>query len=125
MSNVNFSTRRSLAAMDEIFVFLEANEGVIAKQIEAAVGMSCARCNVFLNQMRKQGRILSSGGANSHNGRQASTWSVNADYVPADVQEDHDEFEMRVTVRKKWKPNHVRDLLDCFLFGVPAAMVPA
>lgn len=123
MANVNFTTTRSIEVMDRIFAFIEANDGAFAKQIEDGVELSTARCNVFLNHMRSVKRICSIvKGAKTDTGRKATTWSVNKDYESDMSLQDYDDLPVRVTVRKKWPPNHVRDFLDCFLFGVPAAM---
>lgn len=95
-------------------------------QVIAATGLASSRARNYLQHLVSIGRVYQLAPYKAEStGRRAALWALGtAPDAPAPQEAiiEADDLPPIVVVIQQWKPNHVRSELDCFFFGVPAAM---
>lgn len=93
-----------------------------------AIGRHHRTGGTYIRHLEATGQIVCVQPAVLSGGRwTAAVWALGdgAAPLPVDDGDEVDSLPRVIVVRKQWEPNHVRMPMDCFLFGVPAAMARA
>lgn len=119
-----FATLRAVAIIEQIAAFMSKNGSATLPELAAITGKHRNTIGEYLNHMRRQGSAHCVTPSASYQGgttqaRWANGKGDGCKSIPLGGVRRH------VVIRKEWEPNHRRNTLDCYLFGVPAAMQTA
>lgn len=124
-SYYKFTSEKSVRAIARITNFVAENEQATVGQIAEAMKMSKTTIAAYLKHLIAQKEMRCS----SPSLRLPDGAWIAALYALANDGQSASSLDrdpQQVVVRtQKWKPNHVRDMLHCYLFGFPDAMVAA
>ena len=99
-------------------------------ELMVATGKSKGRARDYLMHLRTIGQVRCLAEAVfSFEGSLPAVWEIVPTFLEPecpDVMDDSIDYcPQRVIIRASWPPNHFRDALCCYLFGVPSAMQAA
>lgn len=124
-SYYKFTSEKSARAIARITNFVDENEQATVGQIAEAMKMSKTTIAAYLKHLIDQKEMRCS----SPSLRLPDGAWIAALYALVDEGRNSSSLDrdpQQVVLRtQKWKPNHVRDLLHCYLFGFPDTMITA
>lgn len=119
-TETRFTSAPGLALLDQIMTLAQASPYITRDEVMAATGMAASTTDEYLRHLVRAGEMHRLTAPSwTQRGRPPTEYTIGAG---PDFDVERDDDIRRVTVRKTWKPNHVRMAMECLLFGVPVAM---
>lgn len=125
-TNLTFTTPKSKAVIKAIRKRLRESAATVFDLAEA-IGKSRFTVKCYLAHLAAIEAVICVEPAHirPQRGSAPAVWALNvvdAPKVAIAVSDDEvDLFKRKVIVRQQWEPNHSRMVMDCYLFGLPAA----
>lgn len=115
-----FTSETAAATIAQITDLAQGRPFITRDEVVAATGLSASSVDAYLRHLVRAGDMHRSTAPSwTQRGRPPTEYTIGAG---PDFDVERDDDIRRVTVRKTWKPNHVRMAMECLLFGVPVAM---
>jgi hypothetical protein len=114
-----FTTARSMEMLDQIAAALAEMGRATVKELSVRSKLSPGQTAQYVLELERTGRAHCAQEAMRRQGGQSGkVWAAGP--APGAELRTLVDAERCVVVRKRWPPHHVRDVLDCYLFGAPA-----
>ena len=121
MTANTFSGPKAIARLQRIEEFVTERSTATAREIAAELDIATSTASNFIRELWLSGVIRK---ANPHvSGRVNIIWTLGEDPEAIKVAAARLLPERRIVTT--WVPNHKRDILHCFLYGMPAVFTGA
>lgn len=118
---LTFRSRNSREQLEKIVDTLVARGGASTWDLAQVTGLHMTTIGAYLKHLQEQG-----GAHCAVPAQKSQCGTIHAQWAPGkaavDPDDRVDDLPRRVVVRKEWEPNHVRNRMDCYLFGTPAVL---